>query len=45
MTLKDALGDIIPAMGADGRIVDSDTVTWEDDLIAAQRRVRELRLS
>jgi len=45
LSLKDALADIIPAMDADGRIVDSDTVTWEDDLIAAQRRVRELRLS
>ena len=45
MSLQDALEDIIPAMDADGRIVDSDTVTWEDELITAQRRIRDLRLS
>lgn len=39
-TLEWAMRDILAAMDADGRIPDSDTLTWEDEVIAAQRRVR-----
>ncbi len=45
MTLKQAMEDIIPAMDAAGRIDNSDDFTWEDQLIAAQRRIREVKLA
>lgn len=44
MTLRDAMEDIIPVMDAEGRIDNSDDFTWEDNLIAAQRRVRSVTL-
>jgi nucleoside-diphosphate-sugar epimerase len=43
LTLEDAMRDIIPQMEAAGRIEDSDQFTWEDDIIAAQRRIREIQ--
>jgi nucleoside-diphosphate-sugar epimerase len=45
MSLADALADIISAMDAAGRIDDSDQHIWEDELIAAQRRIRTTRLT
>jgi nucleoside-diphosphate-sugar epimerase len=45
MTLKQAMEDIIPVMDAEGRIDNSDDVQWEDQLIAAQRRIRATTLS
>ena len=45
MTLKEAMEDIIAAMDAAGRIDDSDHVQWEDEVIAAQRRVRTAKIS
>jgi hypothetical protein len=39
--MEDAIADIIEAMDAEGRIPNSDGVTWEDKLIAAQRAVRQ----
>ncbi|MBL8160617.1 MAG: NAD-dependent epimerase/dehydratase family protein [Anaerolineae bacterium] len=39
-TLEDAMRDILAAMDADGRVPNSDELTWEDRIIAAQRRVR-----
>ncbi len=44
MTLKEAMEDILPAMDADGRIENSDNVTWEDRVIEAQRKVRTITL-
>jgi len=40
-TLEMQIADILPAMDADGRIPNSDAVTWEDEVIAAQRSIRE----
>lgn len=45
MTLKEAMIDIIAALDAEGRIDDSDAVTWEDEVIAAQRRIRDIKLA
>ena len=44
MSLREAMEDIIPVMEAEGRIDNSDDFTWEDNLIAAQRRVRDVTL-
>ena len=45
MSLKDALEDIIAAMDAEpGRIANSDDFRWEDEVIAAQRRIRDVKL-
>lgn len=43
-TLESAMQHILAAMDASGRIPDSDTLRWEDQIIAAQRRVRETLL-
>lgn len=40
LSLEAAIRDILAAMDADGRIPDSDTIQWEDAIIAAQRGVR-----
>ena len=40
VSLEDGMRHVIAAMDHDGRIPDSDTLTWEDRLITAQRRVR-----
>jgi nucleoside-diphosphate-sugar epimerase len=40
ITLEAAMTDILAAMDADGRIPNSDTLTWEDAIIAAQRGMR-----
>jgi nucleoside-diphosphate-sugar epimerase len=42
ITLKEMIEDIIPVMEAEGRVDNSDEVTWEDDIIAAQRKVRQI---
>jgi nucleoside-diphosphate-sugar epimerase len=42
-TLQMQIEDILPAMDADGRIPNSDEITWEDEVIAAQKRIREKR--
>lgn len=39
-TLQMQIEDILAAMDADGRIPNSDDITWEDEVIAAQRSVR-----
>ena len=44
MTLRDAMEDILPVMDAEGRIDNSDDFTWEDNLIAAQRKIRDVTL-
>jgi nucleoside-diphosphate-sugar epimerase len=45
ISLEDGLSRVIDALDEAGRIPDSDTLDWEDTLIAAQRRVGELKLS
>jgi nucleoside-diphosphate-sugar epimerase len=40
MTLEDGLRQTIEVLKAENRIPDSDKETWEDEIIAAQRRVR-----
>lgn len=40
ITLETGLARVIEAMDGDGRIPDSDTLDWEDRVIAAQRAVR-----
>ena len=42
--LRDAMEDIIAVMDAEGRVDNSDDVRWEDQVIAAQRRVRETKI-
>lgn len=39
-SLEEAMRDILAAMDADGRVPNSDELTWEDRIIAAQRQVR-----
>jgi len=41
ISLEEGLRGVIEAMDADGRIPDSDQITWEDRVIEAQRRVRQ----
>ncbi|MEO2004586.1 MAG: NAD-dependent epimerase/dehydratase family protein [Candidatus Poribacteria bacterium] len=45
VSLADGMRHVIDAMDADGRVPNSDDVTWEDTIIAAQRAVREPRVS
>jgi nucleoside-diphosphate-sugar epimerase len=40
-SLEAAMAEILNAMDADGRIPNSDEITWEDAIIAAQRQVRK----
>ncbi len=40
VSLQEGLRQTIEAMGAEGRIPDSDTIEWEDRAVAAQRGVR-----
>lgn len=44
VALEEALAQVLEAMEREGRIPDSDESDWEDQLIAAQRRVGELEL-
>jgi len=39
ISLAEGMRRVLEAMDADGRVPDSDTITWEDELIAAQRKV------
>lgn len=41
MTLEEAMHDILNAMDAAGRVPNSDEITWEDKIIAAQKAVRQ----
>lgn len=45
ISLEEALSRMYDAMTKQGRIPDSDKEDWEDRLIAAQRRIGELKLS
>ena len=44
VSLADGLRGVIEAMDADGRIPNSDDMRWEDQIIEAQRRVKEIQL-
>ncbi|MEZ4668634.1 MAG: NAD-dependent epimerase/dehydratase family protein [Anaerolineae bacterium] len=44
-TLEDLVRDLITAMDATGRIPNSDDITWEDELIAALRGVRQVKIN
>lgn len=44
-SLEQGMAQVIEAMDKDGRIPNSDSETWEDRIIAAQRSVRTLSLS
>jgi nucleoside-diphosphate-sugar epimerase len=44
ISLKEGIGRVLEAMERENRIPDSDKETWEDTLIAAQRRVGERAL-
>jgi len=45
ISLEEMQKRVLDAMDRDGRVPDSDKEDWEDKLIAAQRRVGELKLS
>lgn len=45
ISLEEGMVQVIEAMDRDGRIPDCDTLTWEDEIIAAQRQVRQRRRS
>jgi hypothetical protein len=45
ISLKEGLARVLEAMERENRIPDSDKETWEDKLIAAQRKVGEVPLS
>ena len=40
ISLAEGMAQVIEAMDREGRIPDSDALSWEDELIRAQRRVR-----
>ena len=44
VSLEEGVRQLIEAMDADGRIPNSDELSWEDELIEAQRRVGQLKL-
>jgi nucleoside-diphosphate-sugar epimerase len=44
VSLEEGVRQVIEVMDAEGRIPDSDELTWEDELIEAQRRVGQLKL-
>lgn len=44
LSLEAAMQNIIAALDASGRISNSDDLKWEDQIIAAQRRVRETKI-
>lgn len=41
LSLEEGFADVLAALDAEGRIPNSDEMTWEDEAIAAQRLVRE----
>lgn len=45
VSLEDGMTRVLEAMDSEGRVPNSDDTDWEDRLIAAQRRVREVTLS
>ncbi len=45
ISLREGISRVLEAQERDGRIPDSDKETWEDRLIAAQRKVGEIKLS
>lgn len=42
VTLEAGMAQVIEAMDRDGRIPDSDAITWEDEVISRQRRYRSV---
>jgi nucleoside-diphosphate-sugar epimerase len=42
ISLEQGMAEVIAAMDRDGRIPNSDEITWEDEVIAAQRKIRPL---
>ena len=44
VSLEDGLARVIAAMDAAGRVPNSDEQTWEDTIIAAQRKVRDVKV-
>jgi hypothetical protein len=45
IALEDGLAGVLETMEREGRLPDSDKEDWEDRLVAAQRKVGELKLS
>lgn len=45
ISLKEGISRVLEAMEREGRVPDSDKEDWEDRLIAAQRKVGELKLA
>ncbi len=45
VSLEEGMRHVIGVMDAEGRVPNSDELAWEDDVIAAQRAVRETRVS
>lgn len=44
ISLKEGMTRVLESLDRDGRIPDSDTMRWEDDLIAMARAIREYRI-
>ena len=42
ISLEQGMVEVIAAMDRDGRIPNSDEITWEDEIIAAQRKIRSI---
>jgi len=42
ISLAEGMAEVVAAMDRDGRMPNSDDVTWEDAVIAAQRQVRQM---
>jgi nucleoside-diphosphate-sugar epimerase len=42
ISLEQGMAEVIAAMDRDGRIPNSDEITWEDEIIAAQRKIRSI---
>ena len=45
LTLAQGIAHVVDAMDREGRIEDSDQHTWEDQIIAAQRKVRTIAIA
>ena len=45
ISVEEGLRRVIESLETEGRIPDSDNITWEDRVIESQRRVREMNLS
>jgi nucleoside-diphosphate-sugar epimerase len=45
ISLKEGMTRVLEALDRDGRIPNSDTMRWEDDLIAMAQAIREYRIT